>query len=54
MSGQLEEAREIHVFFHGQEKSTLNPKIQTRNVVGFHSKVSLGGGEVVSPDKAGC
>lgn len=54
MANLNEKAREIHVFFHGQEKSTLNPKIQTWNVVGFHSKVSLGGGEVVSPDEAGC
>lgn len=42
------------MFFCGQGKSTLNPKIQIWNVVRFHSKVSLGGKEVASPDKAGC
>lgn len=49
MANLGEKAREIHVFFHGQRKSTPNPKIQTWNVVGFHSKVSLGWGEVMSP-----
>lgn len=43
MANLSEKARDILVFFHGQGKCALNPKIQTWNVVGFHSKVSLGG-----------
>lgn len=49
-----EKAREIHVLFHGQGKSSPSTETQTWNVVGLHSKVSLGRGEAESPDKAGC